>query len=111
MKPFMGYLYLSVAIICGITANSLAKISDGFSKLGPSIACIILMCVTMFTLARSMSLLPVGFSYATYSGITVTAILIFGMIKYNQIPNIYGLIGVFLIVVGVVMVNYLGSVK
>ena len=39
----MGYLYLSVAIICGITANSLAKISDGFSKLGPSIACIILI--------------------------------------------------------------------
>ena len=107
----MGYLYLSVAIICGITANSLAKISDGFTKLGPSIACIILLFVTMFTLARSMSLLPVGFSYATYSGITVTAILIFGMIKYNQIPNIYGLIGVFLIVVGVVMVNYLGSVK
>ena len=71
----MGYLYLSVAIICGITANSLAKISDGFSKLGPSIACIILMCVTMFTLARSMSLLPVGFSYATYSGITLQLFL------------------------------------
>ena len=83
----MGYLYLSVAIICGITANSLAKISDGFSKLGPSIACIILMCVTMFTLARSMSLLPVGFSYATYSGITVTAILIFGMIMVTIIQN------------------------
>ena len=66
------------------------------------------MCVTMFSLAKAMSVIPVGFAYSTYSGLTVTGVLIFAMIKYNQIPNLYGIIGIFLIIIGVVMVNSLG---
>ena len=109
MKPIIGYLFLAIAISCGIAANSFAKISDGFSKLTPSIACILLMCVTMFSLAKGMSAIPVGFAYATYSAITVTAILLFGIIKYNQLPNIWGVIGIILIVAGVLIVNLLGK--
>ncbi len=109
MKPLAGYIFLAVAISCGIAANSFAKISDGFSKLTPSIACLLLMSVTMFSLAKGMSAIPVGFAYATYSAITVTAILLFGIIKYNQIPNIYGVIGIVLIVAGVLIVNLLGK--
>ena len=109
MKPIIGYLFLAIAISCGIAANSFAKISDGFTKLTPSVACILLMCVTMFSLAKGMSAIPVGFAYATYSAITVTAILLFGIIKYNQIPNIWGVIGIILIVAGVLIVNLLGK--
>ena len=109
MKPIIGYLFLAIAISCGIAANSFAKISDGFSKLTPSIACILLMCVTMFSLAKGMSAIPVGFAYATYSAITVTAILLFGIIKYNQIPNIWGIFGIILIIAGVLIVNLLGK--
>ena len=109
MKPLTGYIFLVLAITCGIAANSFAKISDGFSKLTPSIACILLMCVTMFSLAKGMSAIPVGFAYATHSAITVTAILLFGIIKYNQIPNIWGVIGIILIVAGVLIVNLLGK--
>ena len=111
MKPLAGYIFLAVAISCGIAANSFAKISDGFSKLTPSIACILLMSVTMYSLAKGMSAIPVGFAYATYSAITVASILIFGIIKYNQIPNVYGLIGITLIIAGVLIVNLLGKVN
>ena len=62
----------------------------------------------MFSLAKAMSVIPVAFSYSTYSGLTVAGVVIFGMLKYNQVPNIYGFIGIFLIVTGVIMVNYLG---
>ena len=109
MKPLTGYIFLAIAITCGITANSFAKISDGFSKLTPSVTCLLLMCITMFSLAKGMSAIPVGFAYATYSATTVTAILLFGIIKYNQIPNIYGIIGILLIVAGVLIVNLLGN--
>ena len=109
MKPFYGYIILSTGILTGIAANSFAKISDGFSKLTPTIACILLMCVTMFSLAKAMSVIPVGFAYSTYSGLTVTGVLVFAMIKYNQIPNLYGIIGILLIIIGVIMVNYLGK--
>ena len=63
------------------------------------------------SLAKGMSAFPVGFAYATYSAITVASILIFGIIKYNQIPNIYGLIGIVLIIAGVLIVNLLGKVN
>ena len=111
MKPLLGYFFLAIGIFFGIVANSLAKISDGFTKLTPSILCILFMCVTMFSIAKAMSALPVGFAYSTYSGLTVTGVVFFAVFKFNQIPNIYGVIGIILIIIGVVMVNYLGSVK
>ena len=108
MKPFAGYLILALGITTGIAANSFAKISDGFTKLSPTIACLLLMSVTMFSLAKAMSVITVAFSYSTYIGLTVAGVVLFGILKYNQVPNIYGLIGICLIVTGVIMVNYLG---
>ena len=111
MKPFMGYIILAIGIATGIAANSLGKISDGFTKLTPTIACLILMSVTMFSLAKAMTVIPVGFAYSTYSGLTVTGVLVFAMLKYNQIPNLYATVGIILIVIGVVMVKYLGKLN
>ena len=111
MKPLLGYLFLANGIIFGIASNSLAKISEGFTKLTPSVLCILFMCITMFSIAKAMSALPVGFAYSTYSGLTVTGVLVFAMLKYNQIPNIYGIVGIILIIIGVVMVNYLGKLN
>ena len=111
MKPLFGYLFLTVGISFGIASNSFAKISDGFTKLTPSILCLLFMCITMFCMAKAMSILPVGFAYSTYSGLTVTGVLLFAILKYNQIPNLYGIIGIVLIIIGVVMVNYLGKLN
>tara|TARA_A100001234_G_C12554554_1_gene354659 strand:+ start:301 stop:480 length:180 start_codon:yes stop_codon:yes gene_type:complete len=55
-----------------------------------------------------MTTIPVGFTYATYGGLTITAVTLFGVVKYNQLPNIYGTIGIILIIIGVILVNYLG---
>ena len=109
MKPLFGYLFLALGISCGIAANSFAKLSEGFTKLTPSVLCISLMFITMFCIAKAMHSLPVGFAYATYSGLTVTGVVLFALLKYNQVPNIYGLIGIILIIIGIVMVNYLGK--
>ena len=69
------------------------------------------MCVTMFSMAKAMTALPVGFAYSTYSGLVVTGVVLFAVLKYNQIPNIYGITGIILIIIGVIMVNYLGNIK
>ena len=109
MSIFSGYFFLGLGILTGISANSFAKISDGFSKLTPTVACLLLMCVCMFSLSKAMSVIPVGFTYATYGGLTITAIAVFGLIKYNQMPNIYGIIGIALIVIGVILLNTFGK--
>jgi len=111
MKALLGYFFLANGIIFGIVSNSLAKISEGFTKLTPSILCILFMCITMFSIAKAMSVLPVGFAYSTYSGLTVTGVVLFAVLKFNQIPNIYGIIGIILIIIGVIMVNYLGKLN
>ena len=67
------------------------------------------MCITMFSIAKAMSALPVGFAYSTYSGLTVTGVVLFAVLKFNQVPNLYSLIGLAFIIVGVLMVNLLGN--
>jgi small multidrug resistance pump len=56
-----------------------------------------------------MTVIPVGFTYATYGGLTITAVTLFGIIKYNQMPNIYGIIGISLVIIGVLIINLLGK--
>ena len=109
MSIFSGYIFLTLGILTGISANSFAKISDGFTKLNPTIACLVFMCVCMYSLSKAMSVIPVGFTYATYGGLTITAITVFGIIKYNQMPNIYGIIGIALIIIGVILLNTYGK--
>ena len=103
MSLATSYLFLGVAVFLGV--------SEGFTKLTPSILCILFMCVTMFSMAKAMTALPVGFAYSTYSGLVVTGVVLFAVLKYNQIPNIYGITGIILIIIGVIMVNYLGNIK
>ena len=109
MSIFSGYLFLGLGILTGISANSFAKISDGFSKLTPTIACLLLMIICMFSLSKAMTVIPVGFTYATYGGLTITALALFVLVNYNQIPNFYGIIGITLIVIGVILLNTLGK--
>ena len=58
-----------------------------------------------------MSIIPVGFTYATYGALTITAVTIFGIFKYDQSPNLYGTVGLILIISGVIILNIFGKVK
>ena len=106
-----GYLFLISAIITGIAANGYLKTTDGFTKLNPTIFCLLSIIICMFCLAKAMTIIPVGFTYATYGALTITAVTLFGIFKYNQTPNIYGAIGIVLIILGVILLNTLGKVK
>ena len=106
-----GYIYLIFAIITGIASNGFLKTTEGFSKLNPTIFCILSIVICIFCLSKAMSIIPVGFTYATYGALTITAVTIFGIYKYNQIPNLHGTIGLILIVVGVLLLNFFGRVK
>ena len=106
-----GYLFLLSGVITGIAANGYLKTTDGFTKLNPTIFCLLSIIICMFCLAKAMTIIPVGFTYATYGALTITAVTLFGVFKYNQTPNIYGAIGIVLIILGVIFLNTLGKVK
>ena len=108
---FSGYIYLTLAIITGIATNGFLKTTESFTKLTPTLFCISSIVVCIFCLSRAMTIIPVGFTYATYGALTITAVTLFGIFKYNQTPNLYGTVGLILIVSGVILLNLFGKLK
>ena len=106
-----GYIYLIIGIFTGIASNGFLKTTEGFTKLNPTIFCVTSIVVCLFCLSKAMTIIPVGFTYATYGALTITAVTLFGIFKYNQNPNLYGMIGLVLIIVGVILLNLFGKVK
>ena len=109
MTNFSGYIFLFLAIILGIASNGFLKSTNGFTNIAPTFFCIVSIIACIFCLSKTMSIIPVGFTYATYGGLTITAVTLFGVFKYNQIPNLYGIVGIALIIVGVILLNTLGK--
>ena len=106
-----GYIYLILGIITGIASNGFLKTTEGFTKLNPTIFCVISIIVCLFCLSKAMTIIPVSYSYATYGALTITAVTLFGIFKYNQTPNLYGTIGLILIISGVILLNLFGKLK
>ena len=106
-----GYIYLILAIITGIASNGFLKTTEGFTKLTPTIFCVTSIVICLFCISKAMTIIPVGFTYATYGALTITAVTLFGIFKYNQTPNLYGTVGLILIISGVILLNVFGRVK
>ena len=106
-----GYLFLILGVFTGVASNGYLKSTEGFTKISPTIFCILSIIICIFCLSKAMNVIPVGFTYATYGALTITAVTLFGIFKYNQIPNVYGLVGITLIIIGVILLNTLGKIK
>ena len=104
-----SYAFLAIAVILGVTSNSFAKSAEGFTLLFPSIVTGITIVACMYALSLVMKNIPMGITYASFAGLTIIATVIVGIVRFNQVPNLYSLIGLALIVVGVLMVNLLGN--
>ena len=74
-----------------------------------SIITAITIVLCMYALSLVMKNIPMGITYASFAGLTIIATVIVGVIKYNQVPNLYSMIGLAFIIVGVLMVNLLGN--
>ena len=109
MSLTSSYLFLAIAVFLGVTSNSFAKSAEGFTLLFPSIITAITIVLCMYALSLVMKNIPMGITYASFAGLTIIATVIVGVIKYNQVPNFYSIIGLILIVIGVLMVNLLGK--
>ena len=109
MSLVSSYLFLAVAVFLGVTSNSFAKSAEGFTLLIPSIITAITIVLCMYALSLVMKNIPMGITYASFAGLTIIATVIVGVIKYNQVPNLYSMIGLALIIIGVLMLNLLGN--
>jgi len=109
MSTIISYLFLVLAVVLGTTSNTFAKSAEGFTLWVPSIITAITIVLCMYFLSQVMKTIPVGITYASFAGLTIIATTTVGTFKFNQIPDLYTLIGLGLIVAGVLIVNLMGK--
>ena len=109
MSLASAYVFLILAVVLGVTSNSFAKSAGGFTLFIPSVITGITIVLCMYALSMVMKNIPMGITYASFAGLTIIATVIVGVIRFNQVPNLYSLIGLVLIIIGVLMVNLLGN--
>lgn len=101
----MAYLYLSMAIVMEVIATSLLKVTDGFTKLTPSLIVICGYAISFYFMSIVVKFIPIGISYAIWAGVGVIGTSLVGVVFYKQILDIPQIIGITLIILGIVVIH------
>ena len=109
MSNISAYIILIAAVALGTAANGFAKSAQGFTLLIPSVLTAITIVGCMYTLSLVMKTIPVGITYASFAGLCIIATILIGIVKFNQLPDLYTILGMGLIISGVLIVNLLGK--
>ena len=101
----MAYLYLSIAILAEVIATSALKASEEFTKLYPSLIVIVGYAVAFYFMSLVLRSIPIGITYAVWSGVGIVLVAVVGAIFYKQIPDLPAIIGMGFIVLGVIIIH------
>ena len=101
----MTYLYLAFAILAEVVGTSALKASEEFTKLVPSIIVVTGYGLAFYFMTLVLRTIPIGITYAVWSGIGIVLIAVVGAIIYKQIPDIPAIIGMVLIILGVAVIH------
>lgn len=99
------YFILFLAIVFETAATSFLKQSEQFSKLIPSILCVVGYAAAFYCLSLVLKAIPVGIAYAIWSGIGIILITLIGLIVFKQHLDLPAILGLALIIAGVVVIN------
>ena len=99
------YLFLIGAIFCEVAGTMLLPVSQNFTKLIPTALLTIFYLTAIYLLTFVVNKLPIAVVYATWSGLGIFTIAILGYIFFKQVLNWQAIIGLFMIVIGVILVN------
>jgi small multidrug resistance pump len=103
------WLLLLAAIACEVIGTSFLKLSAGMTRPGPTLLVLTAYGCSMLLVSKVVQRIPLGITYALWSGIGILAIVLVGVLAYKQIPTPGQLVGMALIACGVVVVNLNGS--
>jgi len=101
----MTYLYLAIAIIAEVAATSALKASEEFTKLLPSIIVVVGYGVAFYFMTLVLRVIPIGITYAIWSGLGIVLVAVVGFFLYRQIPDLPAIIGMGLIISGVIVIH------
>lgn len=96
---------LAIAIIAEVIATSALKVSEGFTRLIPSLVVVVGYSIAFYGLALTLKTIPVGVAYAIWSGMGIVLVTLIGWFVFDQKLDPAAIIGMVLIVAGVVVMN------
>ncbi len=96
---------LAIAIIAEVIATSALKVSEGFTRLIPSLVVVVGYAIAFYGLALTLKTIPVGVAYAIWSGMGIVLVTLIGWFLFDQKLDPAAIIGMALIIVGVVVMN------
>ncbi len=99
------YIFLFGAIFCEVAGTMLLPISKNFTKLIPTFALATFYLIAFYLLTFVVNKLPIAIVYATWSGLGIFTIAILGYVFFKQTLSWQSILGLFLIVIGVILVN------
>lgn len=99
------WMFLTLAIFSEVIATSTLKSTEGFSRLLPSIIVVMGYSSAFYFLSLTVNTIPVGISYAIWSGTGVALITMISWLFFRQQLDIAAIIGLALIISGVVVIN------
>jgi len=99
------YLFLIGAIFCEVGGTMLLPVSQNFTKIVPTAALSVLYLSSFYLLTFVVNKLPLAIVYATWSGLGIFTIAILGYFFLKQTLSWQAILGLFLIVIGVILVN------
>ena len=105
---WMAYLFLAVAVGTAIVATSTLPATMCFTKLKPSLVCIIGYIVCFYSLGMALTHIPMGIAYGTWGSLGTAITPLIGYIAYRQKTSKAGLVGIVLIIIGILLMNFCG---
>ena len=106
----LPYVLLALSIGLELFATTMLKSSDGFTRPLQTIACVFGYVGSFYTLTHVLKYIPLSVTYATWSGVGLVVTALISVFIFSEGYNMYTILGIGLIVVGVVILNLWGSV-
>ena len=101
----MQWIYLSLSILGEILGTSALKESAGFTKFYPTLLVFVGYSIAFYFLSITLKYIPIGITYAIWSGVGIIMISAIGYFRFGQIIDTPAIIGLILIVSGVLIIN------
>jgi len=106
----LTYLFLLCAIFAEVTATSLLKSTEGFTRLWPTVICLAGYAISFALLAMSISRgMQTDVAYALWSAIGTALIVLIAVLFLGSTVSVAKVVGIGLIIAGVVTLNLSGA--
>jgi small multidrug resistance pump len=102
---FMCWIWLFVAILLEVAATVFMKLSNGFSKLTPTLVMALLYGISFFPLAIALKKMEVSTAYAVWSAVGTALVTMIGMFLFKETMSMMKVFAIALIILGVVTLN------